>query len=245
MGRSELKLLRHVDPRSPEIRKDLEFLRARGKLVVMRTMQVNHLRGVVKSFGLRLPECSAESLHKRPLPLELQPQLETMVAMLKSTSAAIKAYDKTIEELAETKYPQTKVLMQVHGIGALTALCFVLTIGDPRRFKNTRDVGPFLGMTPRRRQSGDSNPKLRITKAGDSVMRTLLVQSAQYILRRSSPDCDLKRLGTRIAKKGGAYAKQRAVIATARRLAVVLLAMWKTGEVYDPLRCSPKTKPKS
>jgi transposase len=245
MGRSELKLLRHVDPRSPEIRKDLEFLRARAKLVVVRTMLVNHVRGVVKSFGLRMPECSAESLHKRALPLELQSQIETIMAMLKSTSAAIKAYDKKIEELAETKYLQTKVPMQVHGVGALTGLCFVLTIGDPRRFKKTRDVGPFLGMTSRRRQSGEKNPKLRITKAGDSMMRTLLVQSAQHILRRSSPDCDLKRFGTRIAKKGGPYQKQRAVIATARKLAVVLLAMWKTGEVYEPLRCSSKAKPKN
>jgi transposase len=245
LGRSELKLLRQVDPRSPEIRKDLEFLRARGKLVVVRTMLVNHIRGVVKSFGLRMPECSAESLHKHPLPPELQSALETMMGMLESATAAIKAYDKEIEELAKTKYPQTSVLMQVHGVGALTALCYVLTIGDPRRFKNTRYVGPFLGMTPKRRQSGDSDPKLRITKAGDSMLRTLLVQSAQHILRRSSPDCDLKRLGTRIAKRGGPYAKQRAVIATARKLSVVLLAMWKTGEVYDPLRASPKAKSKS
>jgi transposase len=247
MGRSELKLLRPVDPRSPEIRKDLEFLRARGLLVVMRTMAVNHIRGVVKSFGLRMPECSAESLHKHPLPPDLQPGLELMMAQLKSTSAAIKAYDKKIEELAATKYPQTMVLMQVHGVAALTALCFVLLIGDPRRFKKTRDVGSFFGATPRRRQSGDSNPKLRITKSGDPMMRTLLVLGAQHILRRSSPDCDLKRFGTRIAKRGGAHAKQRAVVATARKLSVLLLSMWKTGEVYEPLRSSPKAKaqPKS
>ncbi|MGH7726379.1 MAG: IS110 family transposase [Candidatus Eiseniibacteriota bacterium] len=242
MGRSELKLLRIVDPRSREIRKDLEFLRARGQLVVMRTMLVNHIRGVVKSFGSRMPECSAESLHKHPLPPELEPGLETMRAMLKSTSAAIKDYDKKIEELAETKYPQTSVLAQVRGVAALTALCFVLTIGDPRRFKKTRNVGSFLGATPRRRQSGDSNPKLRITKRGDSMMRTLLVLSAQHLLRRSSPDCDLKRFGTRIFKRGGPHAKQRAVIATARKLSVLLLSMWKTGEVYDPLRSSPKAK---
>jgi transposase len=170
-----------------------------------------------------------------------------MMAQLKSTSAAIKAYDKKIEELAATKYPQTMVLMQVHGVAALTALCFVLLIGDPRRFKKTRDVGSFFGATPRRRQSGDSNPKLRITKSGDPMMRTLLVLGAQHILRRSSPDCDLKRFGTRIAKRGGAHAKQRAVVATARKLSVLLLSMWKTGEVYEPLRSSPKAKaqPKS
>lgn len=245
MGRSELKLLRHVDPRSPEIRRDLEFLRARGKLVVVRTMLVNHVRGVVKSFGHRMPVCSSESLHKRSLPPELQSQLETTMEMLKVTTASIKTYDAKIEELAKTKYLQAAVLMQIYGVGALTALCYVLTIGDPRRFKNARNVGPFLGMTPRRRQSGESDPKLRITKAGNSMLRTLLVQSSQHILRRSSPDCDLKRLGTRIIKKGGAHAKQRAVIATARMLAVIMLAMLKTGEVYDPLRGSPKTKPKS
>lgn len=244
LGRSDTRLLSPVDPRKPEVRKDLEVMRARAKLVVIRTMLVNHIRGVVKSFGLRMPDCSAESLHKRSLPSELSNELATMMVMLKSTSAAIDAYDTKITALAEGKYPQTTVLKQVHGVGPLTSLCFVLTVSDPSRFKDTRNVGPYLGMTPKKHQSGAKDPKLRITKSGDSMMRTLLVQSAQHLLRRSSPDCDLKRFGKRLALRGGKYAKQRAAIATARKLSVVLLAMWKSGEVYEPLRTSPKVKHK-
>jgi len=244
LGRSDTRLLSPVDPRKPEVRKDLEVLRARAKLVVIRTMLVNHMRGVVKSFGLRMPDCSAERFHKCALPSELSNELATMMAMLKSTSAAIDAYDTRITALAETKYPQTTVLKQVRGVGPITSLCFVLTVGDPGRFKDTRDVGPYLGMTPKKHQSGEKDPKLRITKSGDSMMRTLLVQSAQHLLRRSSPDCDLKRFGTRLALRGGKYSKQRAVIATARKLSVLLLAMWKNGEVYEPVRASPKAKRK-
>lgn len=244
LGRSDTRLLSPVDPRAPEARKDLEVLRARAKLVVIRTMLVNHIRGVVKSFGLRMPDCSAERLHKRALPPELSHELATMMVMLESTSAAIDAYDAKIAELVEAKYPQTAVLKQVRGVGPITSLCFVLTVGDPRRFKDTRDVGPYLGMTPKKHQSGAKDPKLRITKSGDSMMRTLLVQSAQHLLRRSSPDCDLKRFGTRLALRGGNYSKQRAVIATARKLSVLLLAMWKTGEVYEPLHASPQVKRK-
>jgi transposase len=244
LGRSDTRLLSPVDPRTPDVRKDLEVLRARGKLVVVRTLLVNHIRGVVKSFGLRMPECSAESLHKRKLPMELSTELATMMEMLKSTSAAIEAYDERIAQLAETKYPQTNMLRQVRGVGPITALCFVLTVGDPRRFKDIRDVGPYLGMTPKKHQSGSKDPKLRITKSGDSMMRTLLVQGAQHLLRRSSPDCDLKRFGTRLAARGGKYAKQRAVIATARKLGVLLLALWKNGEEYEPLRVGKTVKSK-
>jgi transposase len=139
----------------------------------------------------------------------------------------------------------TKVLCQVSGVGPITSLCYVLTIGDPGRFTYTRDVAPYLGVTPKKHQSGEKNPKLRITKRGDSMLRTLLVQCAQHILRRSSPDCDLKRFGTRLMRKGGKHSKQRAVVATARKLSVLLLVLWKTGEVYEPLRNSPKTKRKS
>lgn len=245
MGRSELDLIREVDPRSPEVRKDLEVLRARAKLVVVRTMLVNHIRGVVKSFGGRMPSCSAESMHKQTLPTELQHELAGMMELLSSTTAQIKAYDKQIAELGETKYPQTQVLRQVPGVGPITALCFVLIVGVPGRFTNTRDVASYIGLTPKRRQSGDKDPHLGISKRGDAMLRMLLVQGSQHILRQSSPDCDLKRFGTRLIKQGGRYPKQRAVVATARKLSVLLLALLKTGEVYEPLRNSAKTENKS
>jgi transposase len=244
MGVRGSRMLNPVDPRSPEARKDLEVLRARATLVTVRTMLVNHIRGVVKSFGHRMPDCSSESLHKRDVPEELKGELSTMMSMLESTSAAIKAYDKQAAHLAETKYPQTKVLEQVTGVGRLTSLCYVLTIGDPWRFEDSRDVGAFVGVVSGKHQSGDKDPKMRITKRGDAMLRTLLVQCAQHILRQSSPDTDLKRFGKRVIDKGGKYPKQRAAVAVARKLSVLLLVMWKTSEVYEPLR-NTKTKRKS
>ena len=238
MGVRGSRMLNPVDPRSPEVRKDLEVMRARAMLVTVRTMLVNHIRGVVKSFGHRMPDSSSESLHKREVPAELRSELEPMMSMLESTTASIKAYEKQIADLAETKYPQTKVLEQVGGVGSITSLWYVLTIGDPSRFEDPRDVASFFGLVSGKHQSGDKDPKLRITKCGDSIGRTLLVQCAQHILRRSSPDTDLKRFGTRLIEKGGKYPKQRAAVAVARKLSVLLLVMLKTGEVYEPLRNS-------
>src|SRR5690242_6040238 len=91
LGRSEVRLLSRVDPRAPEGAKDLEVLRARAKLVMIRTMLVNHIRGVIRSFGLLMPVCSASRLHTRALPPELSNELATMMVMLESTSAAIDA----------------------------------------------------------------------------------------------------------------------------------------------------------
>ncbi|MCK4741372.1 MAG: transposase, partial [Anaerolineales bacterium] len=98
----------------------------------------------------------------------------------------------------------------------------------------SREVGPAIGLVPRRDQSGDQDPQLRITKTGDAYLRRLLVSSAQYILGPFGPDCDLRRWGLKLAERGGKNAKKRAVVCVARKLAVLLHHLWKTGEVYDP-----------
>ncbi len=116
----------------------------------------------------------------------------------------------------------------------------MLTIQDPTRFPQVRAVASYLGLTPRQAQSGASAPQLRITKAGDEMLRRLLVGSAQYILGPFGPDTDLRRWGLAIAGKGGKAAKKRAIIAVARKLSVLLLRLWMTGEVYEPLRNSKR-----
>jgi transposase len=243
LGRADVRLLSPVDPRSVQTRRDLEVIRARAQLVEVRTRLVNHVRGAVKSMGMQLAKCSTESFHRLELPHELAVELKPMMELIRSTSAAIEAYDEQLTALA-AKYPQAGVLRQVKGVGPVTSVCFVLTIGDPGRFKDSRQVAAYLGLTPGQRQSGESNPKQRITKSGDAMLRTLLVQGAQYILRRSSPDTALKRFGTRLAQRGGKGSKPRAVVATARKLSVLLLALWKSGELYEPLRGSSPTLPK-
>jgi transposase len=150
----------------------------------------------------------------------------------------IQGYDRELAEIARKEYPETALLEQITGVGLLIALTFILTLDDPTRFQYSRDVGCFLGFRPKRRDSGASQPQLGISKEGDVYLRRLLVQGAHCILSRRGPDTDLKRWGERLASRGGKNAKKRAVVAVARKLAVLLHHLWVTGEVYEPLRNS-------
>jgi transposase len=152
----------------------------------------------------------------------------------------ITAYDRQIEEMDKERYPETELLRQVGGVGAITATTFVLTVEDPARFPRARAVGSYLGLRPRQGDSGTLKPQLRITKAGDKNLRSLLVECAHHILGRLGPDTDLKRWGLKLAERGGKNAKKRAAIAVARKLSVLLLRLWVTGEVYEPLRNARK-----
>ncbi|MGZ3472787.1 MAG: transposase [Isosphaeraceae bacterium] len=155
--------------------------------------------------------------------------------MITSLNAAIKDLDRRIDLLAQESYPETKLLRQVTGVGPITSLGYVLILEDPRRFRKSRAVGSFLGLAPGSRSSGNSDPQMRITKEGDAFLRRLLVSAAQYILGPFGPDTDLRRFGSRIAQRGGKNAKKRAVVAVARKLAVLLHHLWRSGEVYEPL----------
>ena len=168
------------------------------------------------------------------MPAELRSALEPVMKSIEDLTCRIRHYGKLLEELCRTKYQDTEGLREVSGVGPVTALAFVLTIEESSRFEKSRSVGPFLGMTPRRDQSGQTDKQLRISKAGDSYLRRLLVGSAQYIMGPFGPDCDLKRFGLKLAMRGGKNAKRRAVVAVARKLAVLMHRLWKTGAAYDP-----------
>jgi transposase len=236
LGRADVALLCPVTVRDEDTRQDLALLRARAALVEARTMLVNSARGLAKTAGHKFPSCSAESLHKRPLHATLVAVLGPISKILEQLTREIRNYDQAVERLCEASYPQTKLLRQVSGVGPLTSLYFVLTIGDPARFKSARDVGAYVGLVPRRNQSGGSDPELRISKAGDRMLRSLLVQCAHHIVGRFGADSDLRRFGLKLAARGGKSAKKRAIVATARKLAVLLLALLRSGEVYEPLR---------
>jgi transposase len=162
--------------------------------------------------------------------------LEPLLAAIASLSEGIREYNQRMEVLAERSYPQVALLKQVKGVGTLIALTFRLTLEDPHRFRKSRDVGCHLGLQPGRRNSGQSEPQMHISKEGDPYLRTLLVQGAQHILGPFGADCDLRRWGLRLAERGGKKGKKRAIIATARKLAVLLHRLWVSGEVYEPLR---------
>ncbi len=239
LGRLDPKLLHPIRHREGSVQADRAVIRSRYALVGCRTKLINHARGIVKSMGGRLPTCSAEAFPKRArevFPKELKPALRPVLETIAALTTKIRRFDRLIEKLASERYPETGVMRQVTGVGPITSLSFVLTIEDPARFRRSRTLGAYLGLSPRRSQSGDEDPELRITKAGDDDLRRLLVGSAQYILGPFGPDTDLRRWGLALAARGRKNAKKRAVVAVARKLAVLLHRLWVTAEVYEPLR---------
>ena len=200
------------------------------------------LRGMLKSLGVRLLSVSSASFAKQEWSFlgqkhsELLGSVEPGLAALERLSQQIQELDKRIAQAAREKYPASDLLQEIGGVGAITALSFILAVESPDRVDKPRDVGAYVGLVPGRDQSGDTDKKLGISKAGNSYVRKLLVQSAQYILGPYGPDSDLRRHGLALAAKGGRGAKKKAVIATARKLAVVMLTMWKTNSAYRPFR---------
>jgi transposase len=237
LGRADIGLLSSVEHRSNETQLDLAVPKARDVLVAARTRVINHVRGTMKSFGERLPTCSADSFVRKTreaIPPTLRPALEPLYVVLEAVQAQIKEYDKSIERIANRR-PDVAVLTQPRGVGTLTGLVFLLTIEDKKRFKRSRDAAAYLGLCPRKDQSGAGDPQLRITKTGDPFTRRLLVTAANYMLGPFGGDSDLRRWGVNLAARGGKNAKKRAKVAVARKLAVLLHRLWVTGEVYQPL----------
>lgn len=238
LGRIDPNLLAPIVHRGEQAQRDLVLLRARDGLVRARSQLINQVRGFAKSLGTRLPASSAEAFAKRVRAVaasDLFPGLGTMLAMTEQLTTEIRRMDREVERLCQERYPETRGLRQVQGVGPITALAFVLTLEDPHRFARSRSVGSYLGLRPRQRDSGEQRPQLRITKAGDALLRRLLVTAAHYILGPFGPDTALRRHGLRIAERGGKSAKKRAVVAVARKLAVLLHRLWVTGELYQPL----------
>jgi transposase len=238
LGRIDPNLLAPIVHRGEQAQRDLVLLRSRDGLVRARSQLINQVRGFAKSLGTRLPASSAEAFPKRVRAVaasDLFPGLETMLAMTEQLTTEIRRMDREVERLVQERYPETRGLRQVQGVGPITALAFVLTLEDPNRFARSRSVGSYLGLRPRQRDSGAQRPQLRITKAGDALLRRLLVTAAHYILGPFGPDTALRRHGLKIAERGGKAAKKRAIVAVARKLAVLLHRLWVSGEVYQPL----------
>jgi transposase len=240
--RVDPQLLSPVHPRSEESQQAIAVVRAREGLVKARTMLINQIRGMVKSFGFRLPAVSSAGFARKiqkdeTLPSSLKTTLEPLLRVIAEVSQEIARFDKEVEALAR-RWPVTQRLRQIKGVGALTALVFVLTLGDPHRFARSRAVGAYLGLVPGNRSSGQSTPQMPITRQGDRMLRRLLVQASHYVLGPFGQDSDLRRFGLRLAERGGKSGKKRAVVAVARKLAVVLHRLWVSETDYLPLRAA-------
>ena len=243
---SDPGLLHPVKLRGPEHQKMLNLHEMRNLLIKQRTGIIVQMRGIAKSMGFRIAKCSTSSFHKletKTWPKEFRDIVWPMLKNLEQLAVTIKTYEKQIRELAETPTFKAQVerLMEIHYVGLHVATGFGAgTGGDMERFEKPRDIGPWLGVTPKQDQSGDIDRQCHITKAGSPLMRRLLVESAQMILRDGSSDTDLKVKGLRICARGAKIAKRKAITAVARSLAVLMVAMLKKPDMpYVPLseRC--------
>jgi len=244
LARVDWGLLKPVQHRPEQEQADLARIAVRESLVGMRTQAVNLVRGMVKAAGGRVVECAPEAFPEKAkdqIPEALRSGLAPMLEQIQELNERIRECEEMIEHVAREQYPEVKLLLQVDGVGWLTALTFRLTIADAQRFERSRDVGCYVGLRPRRDQSGEQDPQLGITKAGNVRLRRMLVNCAHYILGPFGADSDLRRWGLKLAEQSRARgAKQRAVVAVARKLAVLLQQLWVSGEVYEPLRHSGK-----
>lgn len=239
----DIELLDEIQHRSAAEHADLAVIKARDAVVAQRTSLIAHVRGEVKTAGSRIDACDADNFHLKALdqiPSNLLPALEGIVGLIASLTKQIRDYDHKIGRLCE-KYSGTQALSDIAGVGPITSLCFVLTVGSCDRFAKSRDVGAYYGLTPRHDQSGQRDKLLGITKSGNEMMRRLLVGCARYILGPFGPDCDLRRFGMKIMERGGKNAKGRAAMAVARKLSVLMHSLLKNKIKYDPFHQENKS----
>jgi transposase len=204
LARVDPKLLYPLKHRSEDSQAHMALIRSREALVSCRTQLVNHVRGAVKSFGGRLPKCPARSFHKKAaahIPEALWPALGPILETIGSLTERIRDYERHLETISKEHYPETELLRQVEGIGALTALTFVLTLEDPYRFERSRSVGAYLGLVPARYQSGDRDPQRHISKEGDEMLRRLMVKETHGRQRSLHPRSPWFGLGLKAPRR--------------------------------------------
>jgi transposase len=236
LARLDPTLLHPIEHGSQEAQQDMLQLKLRDNLVRARVALINAVRFTLKSLGYQVSNPSSARFHKlvlKEVPESIGEMIAHNVAAIAELTERIKALDTSISRLAAEHYPETIYLQQVSGVGPITSLYFVLKVGNPGRFQRTRDIGAFLGLCPKRDQSGETDKELRISKCGDRYLRRLLVGAAQYILGPFGADSALREHGLRLAQEGTSKAKKRAVVAVARKLAVLLLTLWKSHEPYE------------
>ena len=224
---------REVEVKSIESHRLRLLLAARAKLVSMRTTLYGQVRGLLKTFGVVLPAgkgSSFERLVLKGVPADgtVTMVVNSLLATWKQLTTEIRKLDRVIIKTAAVS-PICRRLMTVPGVGPTTAVAYLATIDQPRRFAKSRNVGPYLGLTPRRHQSGEVDFAGRISKCGDRTMRSLLFEAAGVLLFRNKQASPLKDWGLRLVRRVGSG---KARVAVARKLAVLLHRLWVDETVY-------------
>ena len=243
-ARLDPELLNAIEHRTAQQQTDLCAVRARDAVVRARALLVNTARGLAKTEGLRLPASLTPTFGARSLeglPPALQTTLRPLLEQIDALGKQLETYDALVEQIAQERYAEeTKLLRSVPGVGPLTSLTYVLTLSDAQRFRHSRAVGPYLGLQPKQQQSGERDPQLGISKAGNRYLRKLLVQCSHYVLGHFGPDSRLRQWGLALAQRGGKNAKKRAIVAVARKLAVLLHRLWASQTSYQPFFGQPE-----
>lgn len=233
------RLLKTVEPRGDREQLSLTLVRTRQHLVEMRTKATNSVRGLLKPWGVRVgkkggsPNFPAEV--RKVAPEVLVDILNPQLRVIEELNRAVKELDHQVKTRLPEVAPDALHLLEIDGVGPTTLLYFVSLVGDPHRFPKSRNIGSYFGLCRRLDDSGDKKSERGITKAGDTYMRVLLANCASHIIGPFGKDCDLRRWGVRLAGNSKAQRK-RARTAVSRKLAVIMLSMWKTGQAYVPFR---------
>lgn len=230
--RLDPEFLQPIQHRSEEAQLLRANLKVRSAMVEARTKWINTVRGLLRSFGYKVsgkaPHTFADRVDKMNLPDELRTVIEPLLKQLDLLTGEIMRRNEHVEEMVKD-LPEVNHLRKIPGVGPIVATYFVLTIDDPQRFKNSRDVASFFGLRPSMRESASKSHYGRITKEGDPEMRRLLVQAAHACLRTKA-DSELKNWALELAERKG---RGKAAVALARKIAVLMHHLWITGEVYQ------------
>jgi len=207
------------------------------KLVQSKLLDVeNHLRGILRGFGLKVGKTTKLSFARRIRELAANhASLETIAEALLSIHAVLlrefKAFEKQVRSMARHD-AKTRLLMSTPAVGPIVALTYAAAIDDPARFKSSKQAGSHFGLTPKKHQSGETDRSGRISKIGDASVREALYQAAHVMLTKPTKGCsELKGWAMRIARRAG---MNKAKVALARKLAVILHRMLANGTPFNP-----------
>ena len=209
------------------------LLATRDQLVGMSTSLVNKIRSTLKTFGVLLGSgrgSAFETKVREAMPDDpiVRTLIESLLRLWRTVREQRQAIDSRLMAFARHD-PVCRLLTTAPGVGAITAISFTTTIGDPRRFGRSADVGAYLGLTPKQYQSGDVKVIGRISRCGDTLTRKLLFEAATVVIARLKRPLSIKTWGEQIARRAGVH---KARVAVARKLATVLHQMWLKGEPF-------------